>query len=90
MVDAVNQRGTILVVQKKKMTKAEAKAYRTRWQRVNQFHVQEIRQMTVKQRWEQLNIVFGFALEMGWVKPSSEKEMAPIRARWARLKAGYP
>lgn len=72
------------------MTRAEAKAWRARWQRVNKFHIQEVRQMSVQERWQKLNIVFGFAQEMGWVKPAPENEMAPVRARWAKLKAGYP
>lgn len=74
----------------RKMTRENVEAWREGWQRVNEFHLQEIRNMTFEQRWQQLNIIFEFALTMGWVKPASEAELVPIRARWARLKANYP
>lgn len=73
-----------------KMTRAEVERWREGWQRVNEFHLQEIREMTIEQRWERLNMLFEFALAMNWVKPAPEKELAPVRRRWARLKAGYP
>jgi len=73
-----------------KLTRAEVERWREGWQRVNEFHLQEIREMTIEQRWERLNMLFEFALAMNWVKPAPEKELAPVRRRWARLKAGYP
>lgn len=74
----------------REMTREEAKEWRARWQRVNEFHIHEIRNTTIEERWQQLNNIFGFALARGWVKPAADDELVAVRERWARLKSEYP
>lgn len=72
------------------MTREQVKAWRAGWKVVKQLELKEAKRKSVRERWREINMLFNFAYELGLVRAASEAELAPIRARWARLKANYP
>ncbi len=74
----------------KQLTRADLEAYRARWEVAEQIERREATQATLEKRWYEFNAIFELANELGWIRPASDDELAPIRSRWARLKAKYP
>lgn len=72
------------------LTREQLLAYRARWQEVEQIEREEARQATIETRWRELNALFELGYELGWIQTANDDELAPIRARWAFLKANYP
>lgn len=72
------------------MTRAEVERWQRGWRLVKAMELKEAKRKSVSRRWREINMLFEFAYELGLLREPSEKELAPIRARWARLKANYP
>lgn len=60
------------------------KAYRARWQAVEEIERQELQNATLELRWQQLNAVIGLAIGLGIYQPV-EDDIEVIQ-RWAKLK----
>jgi hypothetical protein len=89
-LDAVTQKGTISSMDRKHLTRADLEAYRAGWQAAKEIERAEARGMTIEERWREFNAIISFAYELGWIQPANDQELAPMRARWARLKARFP
>lgn len=74
----------------REMTRADVEAWRAGWRAVKQLELQDAKLKSVRERWREINMLFDFGYELGLVRAASEAELAPIRARWTRLKANYP
>ncbi len=61
---------------------------RGRWKEVEEIQRQELRAMTMEERWRQLNALARFAIETGMKVERDESELEVI-LRWAKLKALY-
>lgn len=61
---------------------------RGRWKDVEEIQRQELRAMTMEERWRQLNALARFAIETGMKVERDESELEVI-LRWAKLKALY-
>lgn len=61
---------------------------RGRWKEVEEIQRQELRAMTMEERWRQLNNLARFAMEIGMNVERDESEREVI-LRWAKLKAAY-
>jgi hypothetical protein len=66
------------------LTRAEARAFRRRWKRVNAREQQELRSTSLEVKWQQFNTLLGWAHQLGWTEALGEGE-AEVRQRWARL-----
>jgi hypothetical protein len=71
-----------------RLTKAEARAFRRRWERVNREEEEELRSTSVEVKWRQFNTLLGWAGQFGWTESLGEGE-AEVRQRWARLRKEY-
>ena len=73
---------------KKRITKLEARAFRTRWKFVNNSERQELRNMPLIEKFKQLVALMSSVEELGWTKAlaSEEKE---VRERWNKLRRYY-
>jgi len=71
-----------------RLTKAEARAFRRRWQLVNAREEEELRSTSLEVRWRQFNTLLGWAEQFGWATDLSEGE-DEVRQRWARLRRGF-
>jgi hypothetical protein len=67
------------------LTKAEARAFRERWQRVNAREQEELRATSLETRWQQFNTLLSWAHQLGWAVALGEGE-AEVRQRWAQLR----
>jgi hypothetical protein len=67
------------------LTKAEARAFRKRWQRVNAREEEELHSTCLEARLQQFNTLLGWAYQLGWAAALGEGE-AEVRQRWARLR----
>ena len=70
------------------LTKAEARAFRRRWQLVNAREEEELRSTPMEVKWQQFNTLLGWAHQFGWTEALGEGE-AEVRQRWARLRKEY-
>ncbi len=70
------------------LTKAEARAFRERWRRVNAREAEELRSTPLEVKLQQFNTLLGWAHQLGWAEALSEGE-AEVRERWARLRKAY-
>ena len=70
------------------LTKAEARAFRERWRRVNAREAEELRSTPLEVKLQQFNTLLGWAHQFGWAEALSEGE-AEVRERWARLRKAY-
>ncbi len=70
------------------LTKAEARAFRQRWQLVNAQEADELRHISLEVRWRQFNTLLAWAHEFGWTAALAEGE-ADVRQRWARLRKAH-
>jgi hypothetical protein len=60
------------------------KAYRARWQAVEEIERQELQNATLELRWQQLNAVIGLAIGLGIYQPVEDD--IEVFQRWAKLK----
>ncbi len=70
------------------MTKAEARAFRDRWKKVNAREAEELRSTSLDVRWQQFNTLLRWAHEFGWTVCLAEGE-DEVRQRWARLRKAH-
>jgi hypothetical protein len=68
------------------MVDPAVKAYRQRWQAVEEVELQEQRSASVATRWQQLNAILRLAIGLGLKLEADEQEKMVIYQRWARLK----
>ena len=73
---------------KQSLTKAEARAFRRRWQRVNAREQEELRSADFDTRFQQFNTLLAWAREFGWTNSLSEGEH-DVRQRWAKLRKAH-
>lgn len=73
----------------KKLTRADLLAYRARWQRINEFQVQQARKMSVAQKVKQANMLFRLATSLNLNHPIDDPEIVAVRERWLKLKQRY-
>ncbi len=74
--------------QKNKLTKAQAMAFRKRWDMVNAFQMSEVRALSANEKLGQLATLMALAKELGWIG-ALEKEAGEVRARWNKLRKAY-
>lgn len=67
------------------LTKAEARAFRKRWQLVNAREEEELRSTPLEVKWRQFITMLGWARQFGW-QHDLEEGVAEVRERWARLR----
>jgi hypothetical protein len=70
------------------LTKAEARAFRDRWRRVNRREEEELRFTSLEIKLQQFNTLLGWAHEFGWTAALGAGE-ADVRERWARLRKAH-
>jgi hypothetical protein len=61
---------------------------RGRWKEVEKLQRQELRALTLEERWQKLNAIVRFAIESGMKIERDESEIE-VMLRWAKLKAAY-
>lgn len=67
------------------LSKEEILAYQERWAAVNEFERNEFAKLSLEERWEQLNAIYGLAKALGLdIQPDETEE--EIYLRWAILK----
>jgi len=71
-----------------KIPKAEAKAFKKRWERVNAAQRHELRQTSLSKKILQLASLMASVKAMRWDK-SLSKEVTAVRNRWKRLRKAY-
>jgi hypothetical protein len=70
---------------KPRLTKAEARAYKARWRKVNEAEIEELRRTPIAVKVRQL----GAMMEMARRLPPTEgdeREVAEVRERWNKLR----
>jgi hypothetical protein len=73
---------------KPSMTKAEGRAFKLRWRRVNRFEEEELRQSSLDLKLRQLAALMASVKPLGWTEALAEGE-AEVRDRWQRLRKVY-
>lgn len=66
------------------MNAEDAKFYRERWKAVEEIERQELRALSMEQRWQQINALAQFAMQHG-LKRNDDGEMEVFKI-WAKLK----
>ena len=67
------------------MDAGDIKFYRERWKAVEEIERQELIALSMEQRWQQINALARFAIEMGMKRNDDDGEMEVFRL-WAKLK----
>jgi NADH dehydrogenase/NADH:ubiquinone oxidoreductase subunit G len=73
---------------KNRITKSEAKAFRTRWKIVNNAEQKELRSTSADKKFEQLVGLMSSVEEIGWTKALATEEKE-VRNRWNKLRRRY-
>jgi len=73
---------------KSKITKREALAFRKRWRIVNTFEKEELRALSVDEKFGQLAMLMALAKELGWAV-TTDMEASMTRDRWNKLREAY-
>ncbi len=68
------------------MVDTRMKAYRQRWQVVEEMERQEQRAASIATRWQQLNAILRLSIGLGLKLDQEDKEDKAVHQRWARLK----
>lgn len=75
------------------LTREMIEAWQTGWQAVAEIEAAERRAETMADRWQELNMLYEFALEMGLIERDrarrSESELT-VYEQWGRLKESWP
>lgn len=69
------------------MKASDVHLYRDRWKAVEEIERQELRALTMEQRWKKINALFRFAMETG-MEWSNDGEIEVFQ-RWAIIKEKY-
>ena len=72
----------------RRLTKAEARAFRKRWQLVNAREEEELRSTSLEVKLQQFHTLLAWAHQFGWAAALREGE-AEVRERWIRLRKAY-
>lgn len=70
------------------MTKEELLAYMAGYEAVNAFEIEELRSMSIEEKFEHAAALMESARQMGWGEALAEED-ADVRALWVRLKRAY-
>ena len=70
------------------VSRAEAEAYRARWQLVNQAEIEELRNTPLEVKLRQLAALMASVNQMGWTEAMAS-EVDEVREKWRRLRAAY-
>jgi hypothetical protein len=70
------------------LTKAQARAFRKRWQLVNAREVEELRRTPLDVKLQQINTLMGWVQQLGWAEMLAQGE-AEVRARWTKLRRAH-
>jgi hypothetical protein len=70
------------------LTRAQARAFRKRWQLVNAREVEELRRTPLDVKLQQINTLMGWVQQLGWAEVLAEGE-AEVRARWVKLRRAH-
>lgn len=70
------------------MEVGDIRAYKERWNAVEEIERQELRAMSLDEHWRKLNAIVRFANETGMKRDNDDGEME-IFLLWAKLKVGY-
>jgi len=73
---------------KNKITKSEARAFRTSWKIVNNAERKELRDTPVIEKFNQLVALMSSVEEMGWTKALTAEDKE-VRNRWNKLRRYY-
>ena len=68
------------------MTRAEARAFRTRWEMVNAAERAELQATPLDRKLHQLAALMASVEPLGWTEALAAEE-SQVRARWNRLRA---
>jgi hypothetical protein len=71
-----------------RMNRAEARAWKERWQLVNTMEIEELRMTSLDVKLQQLCSMMALARELGWTERRAEGE-DEVRERWNRLRKAY-
>ena len=72
----------------KAMEVGDIRFYRERWKAVEEIERQELRAMSLEERWRKINAIVRFAMETGIRRDDDDGEME-VFLRWAKIKAKY-
>lgn len=67
------------------MNAEDVKFYRERWKAVEEIERQELRALSMEQRWRQINSLAQFAIQLGLKREDDDGEMEVFKI-WAKLK----
>ncbi len=70
---------------KESNTKAEIKAFRERWKRLNRMEIEELRRTPPETKLKQFFTLMGWARYFGW-EPGLARGEDEVRRRWNRLR----
>ncbi len=70
------------------MEVGDIRFYRERWKAVEEIERQELRAMSLEERWRKINAIARFAIETGMQRDDDDGEME-VFLRWAKIKAEY-
>jgi hypothetical protein len=73
---------------KPRLTKAEARAYKARWRKVNEAEIEELRQTPMDVKLCQAAAMMASVAALGWTEGLSDGD-AEVRDRWNRLRKSY-
>ena len=73
---------------KSRISKAEAKAFKKRWEAVNEAEREELRATSAEQKARQLAALMISAEQVGWTESLAAEE-AEVRDRWIRIRKAY-
>lgn len=71
-----------------KMNVGDIKFYRERWKVVAEIERQELRALTMNERWQQINALAQFAIDQRIQRKDDDGEMDVFK-RWAKLKGQH-
>ena len=69
---------------KRRITKAEARAFKRRWEAVNSAEREELRKTPIARKLRQLSTLMAWGKYFGWTKVFAAEE-EKVRERWLRL-----
>jgi hypothetical protein len=69
------------------MEVGDIRFYRERWKAVEEIERQELRAMSLEERWQKLNAIIRFAREMPAKGAGEDEEEMELLWRWAKMNA---